>query len=510
MNETGVAQGREGRRRWARFQRRSEERQVAFRQNRAKKTMMKTMIEKARQESGFTLLVVLLAIVLMSALGLAALVTADDEQRASSAVRQSSAAFYVAEAGLNEVFANWSNYAAQVDSLAAGDSVDLGWQTLTTGDSYRPVVHRWDTGDQPLYELVVHGRSKGLSGGLRTLSYQLTSTSSEGAGYMLGECCDAAITMKGTFGQRARTDSLGGGGTITHSGYDQHPPGWEDAGVCLDSLYDKPGLVMSDTTQLERLDARGGVEGVPPIMEDPGITDATFENFGDYSWEDIKDRATVIVEDGYIQNADGSIRIEFDSSLPSQKLKGTDHIGPRYTVDFMTGEVICDTSHPMNWGSDDPNDPCFNHFPVILLNGEVDMVGPPTYGDFYGQGILIADWDEVARTGSEIEFEQNVRFRGITLGRGCIELQKGAQYYGAIFLNASYDGVTCDKSYDMYEDCYGDQDPHYCRNTTMQWSQCAVDRAMVESGLYDMAEPTINTGSGGAQRLGSRSFSEMF
>jgi Tfp pilus assembly protein PilX len=472
--------------------------------------MRETEKQRGVDREGFVLPVVLFGLLLMGTMSVAALMTADDESRSGRAMREATGAFYAAEAGLNEVYATWDSVAAPaVDTLAGGASVDLGWRTLDNGAMYRAEIRRWDEGsDQPIFQLTVTGKSGTAE---RELSYTLTSDpAGVGEGYMLGECCAAAITMKGTYGQRTAVDTLTGvGGRIVHSGFDVHPPNWEDADVCSDSLYDKPGLVMSDTTQIERLDVRGGVSGVPPILEDPGITDAAFDTFGDYTWQDIKDRATIIIENGYIRNADGSINIQFDSSLPSQKLKGTDHIRPRYTVDPMTGEMLCDTDHPMNWGSDDPNDPCFDHFPIILINGELDMVGEPAYGRFYGQGIIIANFNEVAGTGAEIEFEAQSNFRGVTMGKGCIELQKGTQYYGAVFLDATYDGVTCDKSYDMYTDCYPNGTPPCLGQTLMQWSQCAVDRALVESGLYELAEPTIPP-PGGVERLGNRSFMESF
>ncbi|UCC71305.1 MAG: hypothetical protein JSV86_13035 [Gemmatimonadota bacterium] len=463
-------------------------------------------------DGGFVLPVVVMGLLLMGTMTVAALLTADDEARSGRAMREATGAFYAAEAGLNWVYANWDTVKADVDTLAGGSSVDLGWRTLDNGDSYHAVIYRWDETGQPIYQLVVEGQSGGELGSRRRLSYTLTSEpGGVGEGYMLGECCDAALTMKGTYGQRTAVDTLTGeGGQIVHSGYDVHPPGWADAGVCSDSLYDKPALVMEDTTLVERLDIRGGLEGVPPLVQDPGINDAAFDTFGDYTWQDLKDRATIIVEAGTIRNADGSINIQFDDPTGSQKLKGTDHIGPRYTIDPMTGELLCDRDHPMNWGSDDPNDPCFDHFPVILLKGEVDMVGEPAYGRFYGQGIIIGDFDEVARTGAEIEFEAQANFRGLTMGKGCIELQKGTQYYGGIFLDASYDGVTCDKSYDMYTDCYPNGTPPCFGQTLLQWSQCAVDRAMVESGLFEMAEPTVPPPGGGAVLLGSRSFGESF
>jgi hypothetical protein len=468
--------------------------------------MAEPLGRKLGEQGGFVLPIIIFVLVVMGTMAVVSLQTANDESRSGRAMREATGAFYAAEAGLNWVYANWDTVKADVDTLVGGSSLDLGWRTLESGDRFRAEIYRWDDDTQPIYQLMVEGQSGGELGSRRRLSYMLTSGLGDvGEGYMLGECCAAGITMIGTYGQKGMD-----GGFIRHSGYDVHPPGWEDADVCSDSLYDKPGLIMQDTTLASFDDPSDAVlMGVPPLVQDAGINDAVFDSFGEYSWQDVKDRATVIIEDGYIRNGDGTMNIQFDSSVPSMKIKGGDHIRPRYTIDPMTGELVCDTNHPMNWGSDDPNDPCFNHFPIILIKGELDMVGEPSYGRFYGQGIIIADFDEAARTGAEIEFEDNANFRGITLGRGCIELQKGAQYYGSIFLNSHYDGVTCDKSWDMYTDCYHLQDPHYCNQTLMQWSQCAVDRAMVESGLFDMAEPTVAP-PGGARLLGSRAFGEMF
>ena len=172
----------------------------------------------------------------------------------------------------------------------------------------------------------------------------------------------------------------------------------------------------------------------------------------------------------------------------------------------MTGDILCDTNHPLNWGSDDPDDPCFNYFPVILSRGEVDLRGGPEWGGgrFYGQGVVILDFNEVTRRGSEFEIEHEANFRGVILGKGCVEVQYGAQFYGSMFLDATYDGVTCDKSHDFYEDCKGDDD---CELTRVQWSQCAVDRAIFNSGLEELAEPTIPE-FGRVQFLRGRSFSE--
>ncbi len=428
--------------------------------------------KSSRDQDGFTLMVVLLALVVMTTLAIAGLVTAGDEHRASSAMRESSAAFYVAEAGLNEVFANWSSHQAAIDSLASGDSLDLGWQTMSTGDSYRAVVHRWDMGERPLYELVVQGRSEGLRGGTRTLSYALTTEPSEmGTGYKLGECCDAPVLVRGDVDVKDNS---------VLSGYDEHPAGWADAGVCSDSLYDKPGLVIQDMDSVN-ISSGGTVTGDPALVEDPAIEDSTFSDFGDLTWEEIKDMAEVAIgEPGKGESYD------------------TGDVYPRYTVDMTTGETICDTSHPLNWGSPDPNDPCFNHFPVVLVRGDVDL----QYG-VYAQGIFITDfWTDTTGTsyGSELDIEDDVVFNGIVLGKGCVEIQRLANVHGAVFGDSHWTNSLCggDDTVDMNDEGY------------MTWSQCAVDRALYNSIFKPYAVPTEEPPGGGARRLGERSFGEMF
>ncbi len=473
-------------------------------------------VAKIRGVRGFVLPVVIFSLVLLSTMALVGLLTSQDEYWSSSAMRQSSSAFYAAEAGLNEVLATWdSTRQAAVDSLSPGDSLTLNWRTLDGGARYRARIYRWDDGGQPMYELSVEGRGAGARRGQRVLTLALTAVPSvPGEGYKVGECCEATAVVKGTFGQRGTPDMKGNLGQVFQSGYDTHPPGWEAAGVCSDSLYDKPGVVMQDTSGIELDPDDAVLEGVPPILEDPTISDSIFEYFGEYTWEDIKAKAEIVIDTfGYVQLADGSNRIKIDDSPPSHNLEG-DEVYPRYTTDPITGELLCDTSHPLNWGSDDPDDPCFDHFPIILTQGEVDLRGGPYYGGdrFYGQGIFILDYDTAAGTGSELEFEHEANFRGMVLGRGCVEIQYGAQYYGSVYLDATYHGETCDKSTDLWVNCNSDDSQdgpsNPCQQTTVfQWSQCAVDRAIRNSGLEEYAEPTV-PGETRVVPIGSRAFGE--
>jgi hypothetical protein len=457
---------------------------------------------RAADRAGFVLPMTIVVLVILAAMGITMIGMSRDETLAARAMHESSVALYAAEAGGQQVHASWDTWAAAVDALAPGDSLDLGWQTLAGGASYRAVIQRLDNGGQPMYALRVEGRGPGPLGGRRTLSYALTSLPGEaGTGYKLGECCEAPVVLKGTFRQNGVDD-----GTVTHSGFDTHPPGWEAADVCADTLIDKPGLIMKDTTGMVLDPVNSLLLGVPPIVEDQLLSDSLFDYFGEHTWQDIKDKADIVIDStGWVYMADGSNPHRVDTSLPDVGIEVTE-VYPRYKTDPETGGLVCDTNHPLNWGSPDPDDPCFNYFPVILSQGEVDLRGGPSYGGprFYGQGVVILDFNEVARKGSEFELEHDAEFRGIVLGKGCVEVQYGASFYGSMYLDATYDGVTCDKSHDFYEDCQGSDN---CRETTLQWSQCAVDRAIFNSGLVELAEPTIPA-SGRARFLGSRAFLE--
>ncbi len=378
-------------------------------------------------------------------------------------MRQSSEAFYAAEAGLNELLATWdSTRQAQVDSLAAGDSLVLSWRTLDSGARYRGKIYRWDDGSgQPLYELTVEGRGRGSRSGQRVLSLALTSEPAAGTGYSIGKCCKAAATVRGNV--EIDDDFTG------ISGIDEVPAGAGWDSVCPDPGADKPGLVMDDTTQLLLEDEDVYLAGDPPLVQDTSINDNTFDQFGpDLTWGDLKDRADHVI----------------DTEGSSWDLDEGD-IYPRYTVDPLTGELLCDKSHAYNWGSNDPSDPCFNYFPIIVIDGEVAL------HDTYGQGIIVLEWDDATNIGSEYELEDNSEYAGIILGKGCVEIQHNAVFHG---------GLLTDGQYYNYDLCDPD-DPLAMSDYTglgakVAWSQCAVDRAIVNSGLDDVAE-VENPGPGG-------------
>jgi len=242
-------------------------------------------------------------------------------------------------------------------------------------------------------------------------------------------------------------------------GHDAHPPGWEAAGVCTSGLEDGPGLVMKDTGELND---DGDIDGVPPLIEDPTISEATFMEFGpNKTWEDLKNQANHTVD------------------------QYTIHPAPSYT----NGGTVCDTSDPENWGSPDPDDPCFDYFPIILIQDQVHAE------DTYGQGILILDWNPGDGLGSEIDLEDGMVYNGIILGKGCLEIQRDAVLNGAAFMDGNY----------FNEDlCEGDKVLELNSDSMLQYSTCAIERAIKGAGLEG-----YSSSGGGYSLLATRAFAQL-
>ncbi len=133
---------------------------------------------KITAETGFVLSAVIFALAIMGLLAVMSLKTANDERRSSRALRESGAALYAAEAGLNITRASWDS--AVINPLAPGDSIDGDWQVLSSGASYRAVITRYDGGTQRMIGLTVQGRGAGLWGGMTTVAAVVTEIQSMG------------------------------------------------------------------------------------------------------------------------------------------------------------------------------------------------------------------------------------------------------------------------------------------------------------------------------------------
>ncbi len=212
------------------------------------------------------------------------------------------------------------------------------------------------------------------------------------------------------------------------AGRDTIPTQW--AGNCRNPVQDVPGVVWGDTTDV-RIDNQAagppptGLFGSPPMEEDATLTSANIFEFGDFNYNDLVAMADITIPGN----------VTYDD---------INDIGP---VEFPAG--VCDTSVPTNWGApEDPSHPCFDYFPVIHVQGTLWCKA-----GCVGQGIILADLDVI--------FDGDTRFYGIVLSER-VRFRQNATVLGGLITNGPWDSR---------------------HNSRIQYSQCAVQRAIAGAGL---------------------------
>ena len=119
-----------------------------------------------RARRGMVLPAILFGLVVMSVLATAALRTANDEAASVRSFRESGMALFVADAGLRRTVGNWPT---AVSAMSPGDSLDLGWQSLSNRGRFRAVIYKVDQGGTQSYAVVVRARGAGNFAGQRTV-----------------------------------------------------------------------------------------------------------------------------------------------------------------------------------------------------------------------------------------------------------------------------------------------------------------------------------------------------
>jgi hypothetical protein len=131
---------------------------------------------------GFALPAGLFALIIVTVLVFAAVQLGDNERRATRALRASGVALYAAESGLAATVGNWP---AGVAALNPGDSLNLGWTTLSDRGMYRAVIHRMDAGTTTkVYAIMVEARGAGALGGRASLTRMVTTVVTPGNGFV--------------------------------------------------------------------------------------------------------------------------------------------------------------------------------------------------------------------------------------------------------------------------------------------------------------------------------------
>lgn len=219
-------------------------------------------------------------------------------------------------------------------------------------------------------------------------------------------------------------------GSAAVYGGDVVPPDW--GAFCSGLPKNKPGIATNDSSQIV---TTGGpvITGFPDILQNPAIGDLTFTQFGELAW--------------------GELVAQADLTLAGGPISG---IGP-----VVTEAGVCDRTASANWG--DPGNPtgaCGGWFPIIYVSGNARIqVGG------MGQGLLLVDGD--------LEMNGNFTFDGIVIVQG--------NFNGKGNGNLVYGGLMA-RNVNM-------SDLSLVGGSTLQYSSCAVNRALLENEKLTRVRP---------------------
>jgi len=333
-------------------------------------------------KGGFALPAAIGALVIIGILVTAGFYMARQELRIGVASNHANMAVNFAQAGANEVMANWNGY--QLNNIALWsdttitDTLDTGIWSVSISKTSDHMFYLSATGEVTQGGDMWSGSSRTIGIVTKLLFADITPP--------------AALTTMGEVKVH---------GTAEIIGTDEQPPGW--GGYCGPDQ-DMPGLVVDDE---DLIDDNGGISGTPPWEEDPTLALESFTNFGDMDWAELTTLA---------------------------QLEGKDVTGLGLNISTVEPEVtggVCDTSEDTNWGDpSDPTAPCGAYFPLIYHGGSLR-----TQGGGVGQGVLLVEGD--------LDLRGGFIFHGIIIVQGSFETQGGETVYGAVMAgNAMVDPLA--------------------------------------------------------------------
>jgi hypothetical protein len=214
------------------------------------------------------------------------------------------------------------------------------------------------------------------------------------------------------------------GGSARVNGQNSIPSGW--TGVCGELGPDKPGVLVADLAEISQLGNAHGVEGDPPLAEDPRLTSESLLTFGEHTWADLVALADFRFPGG----------ATVTETLPDSIL--------------MYGSFECHADFRLNWGDPiSPGSVCGDHFPIIYAAGDLRIDG-----NGQGQGILLVEGNLTLAGGFE--------FYGPVIVRGTVATQGSGERFvgGLIAANVSLGQSAV----------LGDAE--------VQYSACTVERAV--------------------------------
>ena len=361
---------------------------------------------RLRNERGIALPLAIFALVVIGGLVAGAMFVATQEQRIGRNTLKQQVAFAAAEAGMEDSVLNCS----------------LGYHTLT-------ICGEIDT------TLTAPGGRGWYRRSIKRLGTMVFLVKSDGfnrdstARARLG----ALVRLKPLeFNINAALKTQGAttiGGSSQISGNDSMPTGWSG---CPPLTGGQPGIRMPDPSNLTTKGGCAGnacISGSPQVLQDTTINTQTLTTVGDIPFDSLSQYANKV--------------------LPAGNYQG---IGPS-----LLNLTACNTGVLTNWGDPlNPTSPCGSYFPIIYVNGDLQL------NTGSGQGVLIVN--------------------------GNLTVNGGFQFFGPVFVSQTlttagtgghFTGGVIAANTNL---CYSSScDTQIMGNAVINYSSCALIKALTQS-----------------------------
>ena len=334
-----------------------------------------------RDERGMALAVAIFALVVVGALVAGAFFAGTQEQRVGENQRRVQTSFGVAEAGVQERVMSWradsmNKRPLYPDSVGIYSAASPGTAPGGTG---RYFGYSYKLGNN-IFLIDVTGRDQKSAGG--------ALAGGTGARQRIGMITRLAPI---DFGIQASLTTQGGVslvGNATVNGADQNPTGWvscDPPGPVMPGIRDNGGNVTAQ--------GNSNVTGNPAVVNDPGLSNNTFTQFGGATYDQMAARANI-------------------------------QLGPgTYKTNPAVAGGVCDHTVLTNWGDGmTPGSACSTYFPIIHIAGTATLNGDQ------GQGVLLVDGD--------LNVQGSYQFFGIVIIQGDLKTAGGgstdAHFWGGV------------------------------------------------------------------------------
>jgi len=379
-----------------------------------------------KNERGMALALAIVALVVVGALVAGALFSGTQEQRVAENVRRMQASFGVAEEGAFDIIRGWGvdgtkqRYAAlypyPAKGPAAWDTVRYGMKTAAsrTG-SYSGSVMKLN--DEMFVVDISAQDTMSLTGRIR----------GGGASQRVGVLTRIRPLQVNT---NAALTSGGHNVVVGNASIDgnDHSP-WTSCGP-LDSAKAGIRYQVGDTVSAS---GHPSIAGSPPTLRDPNLKDSAFSVYGDVTYTEMVQSATI--------------------NLDAQNFSNS--IGPALT------NGACNYGVSTNWGSPtDPTGPCGGYFPIIHIAGTGSTINGQE-----GQGILLVD--------GSLSVQGGFQFFGIVIIRGSLKTAGGgsnpAHFWGSVMVQDTI--------------AFSDTTNNISGAANLLYSKCAIIKALNKTGV---------------------------